>query len=78
MSTKAFAGIARGYQVGLDPYLRRRGTRAFAKAKTSYIAPQFIDELLNQQGIILDDLALPEQRNPRDFDLLQELGGVSS
>lgn len=71
----AVAGIARGYQVDLNPYLTERGKQVFAKAETSCIAPQFIDELLNQQGVNWDDLVLPEYRNPRDFDLLQDLGG---
>ena len=71
----AVAGIARGYEVDLDPYLTERGKEVFAKAETSCILPQFFDELLHQQGVTWDDLVLPEYRDPRDFDLLQDLGG---
>lgn len=68
-------GMARGFRRGHHPYLTERGKQVAAKVDTSCIAPQFIDELLNQQGVTWRDLVLPEYRNPRDADLLQDLGG---
>lgn len=70
----AILGIARGYGVDVYPYLSERGRQVFAQAENSCIAPQFLEELVQRQGVTWEDLVLPEYRDPRDLPILQELG----
>ena len=72
----AVSGIARAHGVDITPYLSERGRQVFARAERSCIVGAFADSVALDHGLTWADLVLPEDRDPRDLPILQELGDL--